>query len=184
MNLENKTIVILLAEGYHEHEFWFPYYRFLEEGAQVLPTGLQKGIVRGEGNFGKDGLPAEVRHTIDEVMDAEPHCVFLPGGIYNNLILRENKPVLDFVRRSVLRGTIVAAICHGQWLLASAGVLRGRTVSASKDMADDVINAGATFVGGCVQDGNLITAEYYPYLPQQFRILIPAIANGVMRGPG
>lgn len=175
MKLKDKNIVILLAQGYHEHEFWFPYYRFLEEGAQVFVAGIKKGIVSGEGNSGKDGLPAEIQHTLSQIKPLKLDCLYLPGGIYNNLILRENRPVLDFVRRTVQTGVVVAAICHGPWLLASADVIKGRTVSASKDMADDVTHAGATFVKGCVKDGNLITAEYYRYLPELFRILMPAL---------
>ena len=77
------------------------------------------------------------------------------------------------------RNTLVAAICHGQWILVSAGVLEGRRLTCPGDMADDVKNAGGIFLEDkCVRDGNLITAVYFGYLPEQFQILIPAMLEG------
>ncbi|MGW8178508.1 MAG: hypothetical protein ACWGQW_07055, partial [bacterium] len=62
-SLEGARVAILIADGYHDHEFWFPYYRFLEEGAEVVVAGPKTGTVYGEGLHGKDGLPAEATHT-------------------------------------------------------------------------------------------------------------------------
>jgi protease I len=73
---------------------------------------------------------------------------------------------------------VVAAICHAQWILVSAGVVDGRRLTCPPDMADDVRNAGGIYVEErCVRDGNLVTAVYFAYLPEQFRVLIPAIAE-------
>jgi len=188
MRLSGKTILILVAEGVHDHEFWYPYYRFREEGARVVVAGPTKGTILGEGRHGLDGLPLEVTHTIDGVSDIAMDCLFLPGGIYGPLALRAHKGALDIVRRAMAANTIVAAICHGQWILVSAGVLRGRRLTCPQDMSVDVINAGGDYVacpenlsdetahgGRAVRDGNLITAVYYGYLPEQFRLLIPAL---------
>jgi len=75
-------------------------------------------------------------------------------------------------------GTIVAAICHAQWILVSADVLKGRRLTCPGDMAIDVENAGGIFVDEpAVRDGNLVTAVYFGYLPEQFRILVKAISE-------
>ena len=188
MRLAGKTVLMLVAEGVHDHEFWYPYYRFREEGARVVVAGPAKGTILGEGRHGLDGLPLEVTHTIEEVSGMEMDCLFLPGGIYGPLTLRAHKGALEIVRRAMAAKRIVAAICHGQWILVSAGVLRGRRLTCPDDMSIDVINAGGEYVacpenlaseaphpGKAVRDGNLITAVYYGYLPEQFRLLIPAM---------
>lgn len=191
MRLTGKTIVMLVAEGVHDHEFWYPYYRFREEGARVVVAGPAKGTIFGEGRHGLDGLPIEIPHTIDEVSGIEMDCLFLPGGIYGPLTLRAHKGALEMARRAMSSGRIVAAICHGQWILVSAGVLRGRRLTCPEDMSVDVINAGGEYIpcpenladdaaNGCraVRDGNLITAVYYGYLPEHFRLIIPALLEG------
>lgn len=176
MRLKNRTVVIIIAEGYTEHEYWFPYYRFKEEGANVITAGPETGVVLGEGRHGKDGLPATITHTIEQAASLKVDAIYLTGGIYGPLELRYHTPTLDFVRDAMEKNIIVAAICHSPWILVSADVLKGRRVSCPPDMAIDVINAGAEFVEEkCVRDGNLITAEYYACLPEHFRVLIPAI---------
>ena len=102
--------------------------------------------------------------------------LYLPGGIFAPLELRAHAATLDLVRDCVQSGRIVAAICHAQWILVSAGVVNGRRITCPADMADDVRNAGGVFVDApCVRDDNIITAVYFGYLPEQFRVLMPAI---------
>ena len=179
-SLEGSRVAILIAEGYHDHEFWFPYYRFLEEGAEVVVAGPETGTVLGEGRHGKDGLPARVKHTVQEIMEQEFDLVYIPGGIWAPLTLRAHQPTLDFVRKAMRDGIIVAAICHASWVLVSADLVNGRRIACPRDMAVDVKNAGGIHVEeGAVKDDNLITAVYFGYLPEQFRILIPALQKVV-----
>ena len=176
MRLEGHRVAIIIADGYHEHEFWFPYYRFREEGAEVIVAGPRIGVVYGEGRHGKDGLRAEITHTVEQISDMKLDLVYLPGGIFCPLELRAHRPTLELVRRAVEDNVIVAAICHAQWILVSAGVVKGRRITCPGDMADDVRNAGGIFVDEkCVRDGNIITAVYFGNLPDHFRLLIPAL---------
>jgi len=176
LRLQGRKVGILIANGYHEHEFWFPYYRFREEGAEVFVGGPAVGVVYGEGRNGRDGLAAKVTHTVEQVAEQPLDVLYLPGGIYGPLELRAHRPTLALVRQAMGQGIIVAAICHGQWILVSAGVVKGRRLTCPPDMADDVKNAGGIYVADdWVRDGNLITAHYFAYLPEQFRLLIPAI---------
>ncbi len=176
MQLHGRKVAMLISDGYHDHEFWFPYYRFREEGTDVMVSGPRVGTVYGEGRHGKDGLPAEVTHSVEDAAAWAPDVVYLPGGIFAPLELRAHGATLQLVRESVESGRIVAAICHAQWILVSAGVVDGRRITCPRDMADDVRNAGGIFVEEpCVRDGNLITAVYFGYLPEQFRVLMPAI---------
>jgi protease I len=180
--LQGCRVVILLAAGYHEHEFWFPYYRFREAGAEVVVAGPVKGTVLGEGRNGKDGLPAVVSHTIDEIKDQRFDLVYLPGGIWAPLKLRHDRSACDFVRQALRDEVLVAAICHASWVLVSADVVRGKKIACPEDMAVDVTNAGGVFVKDkCVQDGNLITAIYFACLPEQFQVLMPALEQRLAR---
>ena len=172
MRLNKKTVVILIAKGYHDHEFWFPYYRFLEEGANVIVAAPKAGTVYGEGRSGKDGLEAKADIPISELPDALPDILFLPGGIYGPLELRNIPAVQEYVRRCIESNVLVCAICHAPWILVSAGVLNGRVVSCPDDISWDVTGAGATFSRDAVTlDGNLLTAVYFGYLPEMFRVM-------------
>lgn len=177
MSLKDCRVVIVIEMGYHEHEFWVPYYRFKEEGAEVIVAGPKVGVVYGEGRHGGyDGLPAEITHSVDQIAELEFDALYLPGGIYSPLILRENVPTLNLIRKAMKNNIIVAAICHAPWILISAGAVKGRRITCPQNMADDVQNAGGIFVKErCVRDKNLITAEYYAYLPDLFKMLLPAI---------
>ncbi len=179
MKLKGYRAVIVIADGYHEHEFWFPYYRFKEEGAEVLVAGPEVKTVYGEGRHGTDGLPAEITHSVDQVTALEFDVLYLPGGIWSPLRLRSHLPTINLVRQAMTDEVIVAAICHAPWILVSADVIRGRRLTCPRDMAVDVTNAGGIYVEQpCVRDGNLITAIYFGYLPEHFQVLIPAMIDG------
>lgn len=176
--LAGKRVGIVIAAGYHEHEYWFPYYRFREAGAEVVTAGPDQGIVLGEGRHGLDGLRAEVTHTVEDLAASELDAVYLPGGIYSPLALRMHQPTLDLVRRTLAADRIVAAICHAPWILIAADVVRGRRIACPPDIAMDVQNAGGLYVEDrAVRDGKLFTSVYFAYLPEQFRQLIPALAG-------
>ena len=172
MKLEGKNVYILIAEGYHEHEFWFPYYRFREEGANIIVAAPKAGIVYGEGRHGKDGLEAKADIAISDLPDKLPDILFLPGGIYGPLSLRVIPEVQSIVRRCLEAGKLVCAICHAPWILISADVARGKTISAPRDIASDIIGAGGNYSREKVSlDGNLLTAEYFACLHEMFQTM-------------
>jgi protease I len=176
--LPGRRIALLAETGVHEHEFWVPYYRFREEGATVVVCGARKGtIYQGEGRHGQDGLDlARTEATFDEMDPEDLDALVIPGGIYGPLALRANADVLDLVRAMHSRGKVIGAICHGQWVMVSADILRGRKATSPGDIAVDLRNAGAEWVDQeAVRDGNLITAVYFGYLPAFLRLLIEAI---------
>jgi protease I len=180
MDLQGKRIGILLATGYHEHEFFFPYYRFLEAGAEVLVAGPEAGKTYfGEGRSGMDGLLFDSTAAIRDMTADGLDALHIPGGIYGPLELRANEQVCALVRAMVAQNKIVGAICHGPWVLVSADVVRGRRIACPFDMSVDVQNAGGTYVTErAVRDGCLVTSVYYGYLPEYMREFISAVQNG------
>ena len=172
MKLKGKNVHILIADGYHEHEFWFPYYRFLEEGAEVTVFAPGAGILYGEGRHGKDGLEAKADKAISDLPQELPDILFLPGGIYGPLALRSMVEVQKYVKRCMDAGVLVCSICHAPWILVSADAVRGKIISAPEDIAPDIIGAGGKYTVDKVSlDGNLLSAEYFAYLPQMFQVL-------------
>lgn len=176
--LSGKRVALLVADGSHEHEVWTPYYRLKEEGATVIVAGEKAGVThRGEGLHGLDGLKlAPNDATIAELNADQLDALILPGGIFGPLTLRVHEPTLDLVRKMDAQRKVIASICHGQWILVSAGILRGRRATCPGDMAVDLRNSGAEFVKeDVVRDGNLITSIYYGYLPQFLKAVVDAI---------
>jgi len=172
MRLDGKTVVLLIADGYFEHEYFFPYYRFKEEGAKVITAGLTHGVVYGEGNNGRDGLAAEVEIAAADLNVSEIDILFLVGGVYGPLFLRVSKDIQVLVRECFKLEKLVCSICHAPWILISADVLKGRKISCPHDMAPDVIGAGAEYIrNAVVADGNLLSAGGQRLLPEMFREL-------------
>ena len=176
--LVGKRIALLAVEGAHEHEFWVPYYRFREEGAAVIVAGLEKGkVYLGEGRSGKDGL--QLAPTDAAIADLDPDqldALVIPGGIYGPLLLRDHPATIALVRAMDARKKIIGAICHAQWVLVSADILRGRRATSPGDIAIDLTNAGACWgKEEAVRDGHIITSIYFGYLPAFLRLLIDAI---------
>jgi protease I len=176
--LSGKKIAILAAEGTHEHEFWVPFYRFKEEDADVIVCGFEKGAVyKGEGRKGKEGCDlAPVDEKIDEVKADNIDALIIPGGIFGPLALRRHEPTLELVREMDKQKKVIGAICHAQWVLVSADILKGVRSTSPDDMAVDMKNAGAVWVNEeAVRDGHIITSIYFGYLPAFMRLLIEAI---------
>lgn len=172
MRYQGKRVAIIVDTGTHDHEFWFPYYRFLEEGGQVVVAGLEPGQVLGEGVNGKDGLPIPVDCKIDELQAEEIDLLFLPGGIYGPLRLRMCQPLIELVRACHARGTLICSICHAPWILISAGLVQGRTIACPPDIAVDIENAGGVSTQEpAVLDGGILSSVYFGRLPEMFALL-------------
>jgi protease I len=180
MELAGKRIAILVATGYHEHEFFYPYYRLKEAGAEVIAAGPEAGAtLLGEGRHGMDGLPFATEAAIGDLKVEELDAVHLPGGIYGPMELRAREDACALVRGMVEAGKVVGAICHAPWILVSAGVVKGRRVACPGDMAIDVQNAGGVYVKDrVVRNGPVVTGVYFGYLPEYMREFMGAVAEG------
>jgi protease I len=149
--------VIVTGPGFQDEEYVYPYYRLLEAGFEVEVAVKDRAVVRG-----KYGLPARPTLDTGELREADFDLVVLPGGHEAPDRVRQDRAVLDFVREMDRRGKVVAALCHGPWILISAGVVRGRRATCYAGMADDLKNAGAEYLDApVVEDRNLITSPHY-----------------------
>jgi protease I len=162
MQLEKARVAVLVENMYQELELWYPVLRLREAGVQVTIVGPTKGEVYAS----KLGYPAVAEAGIDEVSADDFDAVIVPGG-FSPEYLRRNPRMVDLVRKIDADGRTVAAICHAGWLLASAELVSGRTVTSVPVIKDDVIHAGGNWQNeAVVVDGNLITAQLPNDLPQ------------------
>jgi protease I len=75
-------------------------------------------------------------------------------------------------------GKPTTAICHGQWVMVSAGILKGKKATAVWNIHPDLANAGATVLDEpCVVDGNLITARFPYDLPRLVDALVKQLVK-------
>ena len=132
----------------------------------LVGTGRQKEYKS------KEGYPAPQEIPIAEAKTGDFSGVVIPGG-YAPDILRRFREVNEFVKNMYLEKKLVAAICHGGWVLVSAGVLKGKSATGFEAIKDDLINAGARFIDReVVVDGNLITSRNPYDLPAFCREII------------
>lgn len=169
--LANRKVALLVENLYEDLEFWYPYYRMKEAGADVTIIGSGSSEVYK----GKHGIEVKVDTSADKVKAESFDAVIIPGG-YCPDYLRRYPSVINFVREMYERGKVVAAICHAGWVLISAGIIKGKKVTCFKSIKDDVVNAGASYIDReVVRDGNLITSRFPNDLPAFCSEIISAL---------
>jgi protease I len=172
MELADKKIFILVETIYNDLEFWYPYYRLKEAGAEVIVVGPMGGMVYN----GKAGLPVKADAGMADVSAADCDGLIIPGG-YAPDHMRRHPQMVQLVRECAESGKVVAAICHAGWMLASANILQGRTVTSFFAIKDDLVHAGAKYVDQeVVIDANIITSRTPDDLPSFLKAIIAALA--------
>ncbi|MBI2496122.1 MAG: type 1 glutamine amidotransferase [Candidatus Omnitrophica bacterium] len=178
MTLAGKRVAILVEDLYQDQEVWYPYYRLKEAGADIVVVGTGKRAYTS-----KHGYPIDADTAAEQASAGEFDGVVIPGG-YAPDLLRRDPAVIQFVKEAHRQGRVIGAICHAGWVLCSADVLRGKTVTCFSAIKDDVVNAGATYVDReVVRDGNLITARKPDDLPAFMRAILDALQGGSTRTP-
>jgi protease I len=165
-----KHIAILIENQYQDLEFWYPYYRLQEAGAQVLIVGPE--VQEYKSRF---GYPAQAERAARDVRADDFDGIIIPGGFAPDL-MRRDPDMVSLVSELFYQDKIVAAICHAGWLLSEAGILEGKTVTSFFSIRTDMENAGARWIDNVVvRDGNLITARIPSDLPAFCRELVSAL---------
>ncbi len=174
MMLQGKRIAFLVGPGFEDLEFWAPYMRLQEEGAEVITVGIRAGDVYSS----KHGcLKARADVGEEDVHPQEFDAVVVPGGWAPDKI-RRYEGVKRLVKGVYDRGGIIGMICHGGLVGISAKIVAGHRATGSLGIKDDLENAGATWVDlPAFRDGNLVWGRVVADIPDFNRELIAAISS-------
>ena len=174
MKLKGKKIAYLVGPGFEDLEFWVPFMRLQEEGAEVVTVGLKAGEVYKS----KHGcLTATADVAADDVNADMFDAVVIPGGWAPDKIRRYDS-VKNLVRGMDEQDKIIGLICHAGLVAISAGIVGGHQATGSLGIKDDIENAGGTWADApAFRDGNLVWGRVVADIPDFNRELIDAIAS-------
>lgn len=161
MELTGTRVAVLVEQQYQEMEVWYPVYRLREAGCSVTLVGPEAGVTYPS----KLGYPAKSDKGARDVTADDFDGVVIPGGFAPDFI-RRTPELIKLVSVMAEQDKVIAAICHGPWVLCSTQALKGKKATCFFAIKDDLSNAGATYVDQevCV-DGNLITSRKPDDLP-------------------
>ena len=168
-----KKVAIMVDQMYQVLEVWYPYYRLKE-------AGLEANLVAAEAKkeyHSKEGSPCLSDVSVKDVSASDYDCMVVPGGFAPDF-MRRNADMIKFANDMVNAGKVIAAICHGGWLLCSTAVYRGKKATCFMAIKDDIKNAGAEYIDAeCVVDGNLITSRKPDDLPAFCTAILSALGK-------
>lgn len=157
--LQGVRVAILATDGFEEAELIEPRKALDEAGAKTSVIAPKSGKVQGM-KHDKRGTKVKADLTLEEANPSQFDAVLLPGGALNADSLRVNKSAQDFVRWIDGHNKPIAVICHGPWLLVSAGLVRGRTITSYFTIQDDIRNAGGNWIDQeVVRDRNWVSSR-------------------------
>ncbi len=171
MDLQNVRAAVLVEQQYQEMEVWYPIYRLREAGCKVTLIGPEAG----QAYPSKLGYPAKSDKAAADVSARDLDVIVIPGGFAPDF-LRRHEAVVRLVSDMAEQGKIVAAICHGLWVLCSTQALKGKRATCFFAIKDDVSNAGAHYVDmEVVRDGNIISSRKPDDLPAFMQTIFQAV---------
>lgn len=154
-------VAILIDQLFQDSEVTDPKQKLEDAGFHVDVVGPNTQ----EEFIGKKGTKIKANKSIEEVQAKDYAAVVIPGGWAPDK-MRMNEKMVKFVEEINEKGKPIASICHGGWMLAEAGVVKGRKLTSYVSIRTDLINAGARwFDKEVVVDGNLITSRTPADLP-------------------
>lgn len=176
--LTGKRILILATHGFEQSELDVPHAALQKAGATVDIVSPEAGEIKGWQN--KDwGRSVAVDRTLDQVRAEDYDAIVLPGGQMNPDTLRGDDKALGLIKSFFDQGKVVAAVCHGPWLLIDTGIAKGRKVTSYKTIKQDLINAGASWQDAeVVTDKGIVTSRKPDDLPAFVAKIIEEVQEG------
>ncbi|TSB46963.1 type 1 glutamine amidotransferase domain-containing protein [Alkalicoccobacillus porphyridii] len=173
MRLQDKKILAVVDEEFEDLELWYPILRLQEEGATVDLVGDKANHTY----VGKYGVPATSVYSYDDIESDQYDAVLVPGGWAPDKLRRYSK-LLSIIKEMDRDQKPIGQICHAGWVLISAGILKGRTVTSTPGIRDDMENAGATWLDEAViVDGHIVSSRRPPDLPPYAKQFADLLAN-------
>lgn len=175
--LKGMKVAILVTDNFEQVEMTDPREALDREAAGTYLIAPHNGEVQAFKHDMK-GDKFEVDLTLASAAPDEFDAVMLPGGVFNADKLRAVRQAQDFVVRIDELGKPVAVICHGSWLLVSAGLVGGRTMTSYYTLKDDIRNAGGQWLDReAVWDRNWVSSRNPRDLPVFDRLMVDLFAS-------
>jgi deglycase len=177
-SIREARVLILATDGFEELELTVPRDELRKAGARVDVASPKGEPIRGwnKTDWGEKA-PSDLK-----IADARPNeyaALVLPGGVINPDKLRVDPDAMKLVRSFVASGKVVAAICHGPWLLVQADAVDGLNVTSFQSIRKDVENAGGNWVDReVVVDNGIITSRS----PDDLGAFVPKIIEEIEGG--
>lgn len=169
-DLSGKSILMIVDFRFNDMETFYPKYRMIEEGHRVTVASIYGGDIQGYGgHIIKNTYPI----TSVDVMSFD--ALYLPGG-QAPAVLRENKNIINAVRKFSETERPISAVCHGPQILISAGLAQDRSMTAFPEIYKEIIKAGGMFLDEAVViDEHIITSRLPKDLPLNVKAFLEMI---------
>ena len=180
--LQGLRVAILATDLFEEAELIEPRKALQEAGAKITVIAPKAGEIQAVKHDTKT-QKVKVDMTLDEARPNDFDAVLLPGGAMNADALRMEKKAQEFVKNVDSAGKPIAVICHGPWLLISAGLTEGRHMTSYFSIQDDLKNAGVNWTDqGSVRDRNWLSSRKPDDIPEFNRNMLELFAEEKERG--
>ena len=178
--LKGKRVAILVTDGFEQIEMTSPREALEQAGAKCVLVSPKTGKVQAFQHHEK-GEAFAVDLELAKANAGDFDAVLLPGGVANGDALRIEKKAQQFVQEIDRAGKPVMVICHGPWLLVSAGLVKGRTITSWPTLQDDIRNAGGNWQDKeSVRDRNWVSSRKPDDLPAFNREIVRLLGEQSM----
>ncbi|KUF10459.1 type 1 glutamine amidotransferase domain-containing protein [Pseudoponticoccus marisrubri] len=177
-SIAESKILIISTHGFEQSELEFPRDQLRAKGAEVHVATLDGKAIKGwEGSDWGREAEADLK-----VADADPtqyDALVIPGGQINPDLLRVEDSVIALVRAFAKEGKVIAAVCHGPWVLIEADIVAGREMTAYPSIRTDLKNAGARVMDEpVIADSGIVTSRN----PNDLKDFVSKIVEEVEEG--
>ena len=176
-DLKGVRVAVLLTDGFEEAEFTKPKEALEKAGAEVIVFSPKGGEIQAFQHHDKSKKYKSDK-KLDEARADEFDALLLPGGALNADALRMEKKAQEFAQAIDRAGKPIALICHGPWLLVSAGLVRGHKITSFQTIQDDLRNAGGEWQDSeVVVDRNWVSSRKPDDIPAFNREMLRLFAQ-------
>lgn len=171
--LRGKKIGILAGDGFEYAELAVPKAALLAAGAEVEVISLHEGRIRGM-NLTEPTRTVAVDRLVADARVDDYDGLLIVGGFVGPDFVRQSEPARSFVRAFDEAFKPIATLCHGPWVLVSAGCVGGRRLASWPGVRDDIVNAGGIWRDEpLVRDRNWVSSR----TPADLAVFVPAIVE-------
>lgn len=181
------NIAIVAGNGFEQIELTAPRKALEELGVTTRLLSVNPGHIQGF-HHDKPADLFDVDQTLEDARADDFDGVLIPGGVKNADMIRASRHAQQFVRDIDQQGKPLAVICHGPWLLISAGLVKGRTLTSWPTLEADIRNAGGHWMDApVVVDRNWVSSRKPADIPAfnaKFRELLSSRTRESVAGTG